>query len=246
MKSIQSFMAASHFFGILIIGLLIFAGSLSGPLTARAVVAAPETVSASAAPASTPANATATSDNSLAATLERISAAAAGVKTISSEMEQEKHLAAFSEVIKTSGRFAFQRPDCWRWELTKPVVSGILVCGDHGRRWHENSNTPQSFKLADEPWLQHFATQVTAWTTADFAFLKEQYDLTLLNQNPPTLKLVPKDPTARRLISALEITFSSDYRYVKKIIIRESGTDYTTINFRKVHINSPLPQNYFN
>jgi outer membrane lipoprotein carrier protein len=188
---------------------------------------------------------TESSDKSLSATLNRISAAAAGVNTISSRMVQEKHLSAFSEVIKTSGHFAFKRPDCWRWELTKPVASGIMVCGDHGRRWHENGGAPQSFKLADEPWLQHFATQITAWTTADFTFLKEQYDLTQLTQNPPTLKLVPKEAAARRLISALEITFSADYRYVVKIIIRESGSDYTTINFRNVHINTPLPQDYF-
>jgi len=230
--------------GILLIGLLLFVGFISQPTTVRAVVTAAETVSAPAAPASTPA--TATPAETLLAMLDRISAAAAGVKTISSRMEQEKHLAAFSEVIKTSGRFAFQRPDCWRWELTQPVESGIQVCGDHGRRWHENGGTPQLFKLADEPWLQHFATQVTAWTTADFTFLKKQYDLALLKQNPPTLKLVPKEPAARRLISALEITFAADYRYVVKIIIRESGTDYTTINFLNTHINTPLPQDYFN
>ncbi len=182
----------------------------------------------------------------LTATLTRIRAAAAGVRTISSRMEQEKHLAAFSSVIKTSGRFAFQRPDCWRWELTRPLKSGIQVCGDHGRRWHENGGAPQSFKLADAPWLQHFATQVTAWTTADFTFLKEQYRLRLLSQNPPILQLVPRDPAARRLISALEITFSADCRYVTKITIRESGPDYTVIKFNNVQINTPLPKNFFN
>ncbi len=244
MKSAQSLISIRKIVSILLIGLLFSAGFMSGPTTAAATVSAPAaTVSASVAPELTPV--IKSSDKSLAATLDRISAAAAGVNTISSRMEQEKHLSAFSEVIKTSGHFAFQRPDCWRWELTQPVESGILVCGNRGRRWHENSDVSQSFKLADEPWLQHFAVQITAWTTADFTFLKEQYDLTLLTQNPPILKLVPKESAARRLISALEITFSADYRYVVKIIIRESGSDYTAINFRKVHINTPLPQGYF-
>jgi outer membrane lipoprotein-sorting protein len=177
--------------------------------------------------------------------LGKISAAAAGVQTISSRMEQEKHLAAFNEVLKTSGRFAFQRPDCWRWELLQPVVSGISVCGQAGRRWHEDGGQPQSFKLADTPWLQHFAIQVTAWTTADFTFLKEQYAITLIRQNPPTLKLVPKESAARHLIVALEITFSPDYRYVERIVIRESGSDYTVTNFLDVVINKPLVGDYF-
>ena len=248
MNSFKSLILSRKKAGILSLCLLFSVLFILGPTTVKAAAVAAETVSAPApaAPASTTVNVTANPDESLAATLERISAAAAGVNTISSRMEQEKHLAAFSTVIKTSGHFAFQRPDCWRWELTQPVKSGILVCGNRGRRWHENGGSPQPFKLADEPWLQHFATQVTAWTTADFGFLKEQYSLTRLSQNPPTLKLVPKDPTARRMISALEITFSSDYRYVVKIIIRESGTDYTAINFLNVHINTPLPQGYFN
>lgn len=181
----------------------------------------------------------------LTATLDRISTAAAGVKTISSRMVQEKHLAAFREVIKTSGRFTFQRPDCWSWELTQPVVSGIMVCGGRGRSWHENGGASQLFKLADKPWLQHFATQVTAWTTADFTFLKEQYDITLINQNPPILNLVPKEPAARQLIAALEITFAADCSYVARIVIRESGRDYTSINFLAVTINKPIPDDFF-
>lgn len=184
-------------------------------------------------------------DKALAATLQRISKAAVGITTISSRMEQEKHLKVFAEVLKASGRFAFKRPDCWRWELTQPVASGLSVCGEQGQRWHEREGTPQSFKLADEPWLKHFAAQVTAWTTADFAFLQKQYLITLLGQNPPVIKLVPKEAAARRLIFSLEISFSADCRYVVKIVIHESDNDYTVIKFLDVVINNPLPQGYF-
>ncbi len=192
-----------------------------------------------------PAYAAAAPDKSLSAILERISSAAEDVVTVSSRMEQEKHLQVFDEVLKASGRFAFQRPDCWRWELAEPVKSGLAVCGGHGRRWHENSGEVKRFKLADEPWLQHFAAQVTAWTTADFAFLQAQYQITLLRQNPPTLKLVPQDAAARNLISSLEITFSADYRYVEQIVIREADRDYTVIKFLDVIINKSLPSDYF-
>ena len=192
-----------------------------------------------------PAYAAAAPDKSLSAILERISSAAENVVTVSSRMEQEKHLRVFDEVLKASGRFAFQRPDCWRWELYEPVKSGLAVCGGHGRRWHENSGEVKRFKLADEPWLQHFAAQVTAWTTADFAFLQAQYKITLQRQNPPTLKLVPQEAAARQLISSLEISFSADCRYVEQIVIREADRDYTVIKFLEVTINKPLPSDHF-
>ena len=184
-------------------------------------------------------------DKSLAIVLEHISRAAEKVVTVSSRMEQEKHLQVFDEVLKASGRFVFQRPDCWRWELNEPVTSGLAVCGGNGSRWHENGGKVQKFKLKDKPWLQHFATQVTAWTTADFAFLRQQYLIELLQKNPPILKLVPQKAAARDLISSLEITFSKDYRYVEQIIIREADLDYTVIKFIDVIINKPLPPDYF-
>ena len=181
--------------------------------------------------------------------LQRIREAAAGVETVASTMIQEKHLKVFAEVLEARGRFAFQRPDCWCWELTEPVLSGLSGCGEMGRRWHEKGGAQQSFKLADEPWLRHFATQVTAWTTADFEFLQKQYILTLLSpelsSSPPTLKLVPREAAARRLIASLEITFSVDCRYVTRIVIREVDGDYTAINFLDVIINQPLPKGSF-
>ncbi|MEA3333477.1 MAG: outer membrane lipoprotein carrier protein LolA [Pseudomonadota bacterium] len=200
-----------------------------------------------------------TAESKVEATLQRIRAAAAGVETIASTMVQEKYLKAFAEVLKARGNFAFQRPDCWRWELVEPVLSGLSVCGSKGRRWHEKGGQTKSFKLADEPWLRHFATQVTAWTTADFDFLQKEYVLTLLgsevhsesnsnlslNAEPPSLKLVPREAAARRLVASLEITFSADYRYVTRIVIREADGDYTTIKFIDVIINQPLPGGSF-
>lgn len=181
--------------------------------------------------------------------LQRIREAAAGVETVASTMVQEKYLKAFSEVLESRGNFAFQRPDCWRWELTQPLLSGISVCAQSGKRWHEKGGARQSFKLADEPWLRHFATQVTAWTTADFEFLQKEYLLTLLSSEPssalPTLKLIPREAAARRLIDSLEITFSVDCRYVTRIIIRETDGDYTAIKFLDVVINQPLPEGIF-
>ena len=189
------------------------------------------------------------SESSLEPTLQLIREAASGVETISCTMIQEKYLKAFTEVLEARGHFAFQRPNCWRWELVKPVLSGLSVCGTKGRRWHEKGGKPQSFKLADEPWLSHFATQVTAWTTADFNFLQKEYVLTLLNSElnspSPSLKLVPREAAARRLVASLEITFSADYRYVTRIVIHEADGDYTTIKFLDVVINQPLPEKKF-
>ena len=67
----------------------------------------------------------------------------------------------------------------------------------------------------------------------------------LLNGEQPSLQLVPREAAARRLVASLEITFSADYRYVTRIIIREADGDYTVIKFIDVIINQPLPKDSF-
>jgi len=174
-----------------------------------------------------------------------IKKAAANLTTLSATMEQKKHLEIFSEDLISTGLFYFRRPDCWRWEISSPVHSGLAVCNGRGRRWHEKTRAPEEFELAQEPWLFHFAAQVTAWTTGDFELLRKHYDLRLLASEPPLIELVPKAPQARRLISALEISFSSDFSYVETVTIRETDGDFTHIRFSQTKLNHPLPPDLF-
>ncbi len=170
---------------------------------------------------------------------------AAATITLSAEMEQEKHLAIFSRVLRSSGHFYFRRPDCWCWELDTPMKSGLAVCNDSGRSWSQDQKKTDRFPLSRKPWLTHFTAQITAWTTANLDFLKKQYDLTLLKYSPPLIRLTPKNREARRLIKTMEIGFASDLSHVRTITIRENDGDFTVIRFSRVIINQPLPDNLF-
>ncbi len=170
---------------------------------------------------------------------------AAQTRTLAADMEQEKHLAIFSRVLHSSGRFYFRRPDCWRWELRKPAVSGLSVCNGIGKSWNRGDSQPVQFKTSQKPWLSHFTTQITAWTTADLDFLKKQYALKLLRENPPLIRLTPRNERARQMIKALEIGLAPDLSHVQTITIRENDDDFTVIKFSHVVINQPLPDDLF-
>jgi outer membrane lipoprotein-sorting protein len=71
------------------------------------------------------------------------------------------------------------------------------------------------------------------------------YDITVLEENPVTLKLVPLSVTVKKYIDHIKIIFSSTEDYVSSIEIHEAGGDYTQINFIDMTINKPIQEDIF-
>lgn len=172
----------------------------------------------------------------LAAVKERLHQAAATVSEVRARMRQEKHLQAFAETQVSQGSFSFRRPDCWSWELAEPAATGIAVCGESGERWQGKDGPRQSFKLSQQPWLRHFSEQITAWTTADFARLEKDYEISLIAAAPPVLRLVPRAAAAREHLTSMEISFSPDCRYLTRLCLNEAGGDFTVWEFYEVKV----------
>ena len=178
----------------------------------------------------------------LFAALERT---AGGVKTLSSDFIQEKHLSMFKTVLISKGRFNFQKPDLLRWELTAPVVSGFVLKGDKGRRWHERTGHTESFLISQEPVMKLVSEQLFAWARADFSWLNKQYRITVLEESPVALRLEPRLAVTAGFLHHLLITFSTDGRYVRSVELHEKDGDFTRIRFVNTAVNKPLPLDLF-
>jgi outer membrane lipoprotein-sorting protein len=176
----------------------------------------------------------------LFASLER---SAAGVNTLSSDFVQEKHLSMFKTVLVSKGRFNFKKPDLLRWELTSPVVSGFVLQGDKGRRWHERTGRTESFLISREPVMKLVSEQLFAWARADFSWLRKEYRISVLEESPVTLRLEPR--LAVGFLQHLLITFSADGRYVRSVELHEKDGDFTRIRFVNTLVNKQLAAELF-
>lgn len=172
--------------------------------------------------------------------LAELEQSAAGIEALSSDFVQEKHLEMFQETLVSRGRFYFARPDKLRWEMTEPVVSGFLLNGDGGRRWNEHAGDPVPFDIAREPGMQLIAQQLLAWARVDILWLVQQYRMTLLSEQPVTLKLVPLQPGAEQFVEYLLISFDPERRHVATVEVHEPGGDFTRITFSGTELNRPL------
>lgn len=176
---------------------------------------------------------------------ERISRAAAEVETLHSRFVQEKFLSMFAETLRSSGEFFYQRPDQLRWELLEPIGSGFVLNGATGKRWHGRIAGSESFVLQQDPAMRLIAEQLFAWARADLAWLQQQYQIVLLQEQPIRLQLTPPAEQNGGFLAYLLITFAESDHYVAAVEIHELDGDYTRINFTDVKVNSRFSENIF-
>lgn len=151
----------------------------------------------------------------------------------------------FTAVLISKGHVSFSKPDLLRWELTAPVASGFVLKGDKGRRWHERTGRTESFLISQEPMMKLVSEQLFAWARADFAWLKKEYRITVLEQSPVALRLEPRSAASAGFLDHLLISFSADGKYVRSVELHEKDGDYTRIRFVNTAVNKPLPAGLF-
>jgi outer membrane lipoprotein-sorting protein len=175
----------------------------------------------------------------------RIRQAASTVRTLAGEFTQEKHLEMLENAPVSKGRFFFQNPDRLRWEVYEPAAMGFIVDGEKGKRWKGQSGARQSFDLKKDPVIRIISDQVFAWARADFERLEAGYDITVLGEDPVSLKLVPLSATEKKYLDHIKLIFSPAEDYVSAIEIHEAGGDYTRISFIDMAVNMPLQEDTF-
>jgi len=175
----------------------------------------------------------------------RIKQAASGIQTLAGEFTQEKHLEILEKVSLSKGKFFYKNPDSLRWEVTEPVAMGFIVKGDKGKKWRGKDGARLSFSLKKEPVIKIITDQIFAWTRADFAWLEAGYAITVQEETPVTLDLVPLSATEKKYIDHIRLIFSITEDYVSVIEIHEAGGDYTEIKFINMTINNPIQEDVF-
>ena len=96
-----------------------------------------------------------------------------------------------------------------------------------------------------DPIAKAIIEQVFAWVRADFPWLEKRYKITVTEDTPTLLKLVPLSSQEKKYVSHLYIAFTEDWVHVKLVEIHEKGGDYTRITFSNISLNRPLPKDIF-
>ncbi len=168
--------------------------------------------------------------------LGRITRAFSGIVSIESEFVQESHTAMLEKPLRSSGVFRYQAPDLVRWEVLSPERFGFSAEGDRLRTWRGSSDEKEGAPPGAEAGIRHFMEQLLAWVRADFDWLGERFDISVLNRSPVRLELEPRSEAAAERLDRMRVTFSRDLKRLESIEIRETSGDRMVITFSNVRV----------
>jgi outer membrane lipoprotein-sorting protein len=174
-----------------------------------------------------------------------IAAGASKVQTLASDFSQERHLSMMKEPLISIGKFAYEKPDRLYWESVKPSPLGFVVQGDKARRWSSDSGATETLEINQEPMIRAIVEQVFAWARADFPWLEKRYRITVMEENPFLLKLIPLSSQEKKFLSYMTIAFSEDWTHVRLVELHEKGGDFTRLRFMNTLLNPSLPKDLF-
>jgi len=164
-----------------------------------------------------------------------------GTQTIETDFIQEKELVMFKDKITIEGSLSLQKPDLLAWHVHKPMRYSAIMDGDTMRQWDEETGQTHKISLTKNPVFSAIITQMQIWFLGTYVDLLDDYDITVLRQNPSILEFVPRETTAAgSVIDKIEVAFREDECYISKIRIWEKNGDNTLISFINTRLNAPI------
>jgi hypothetical protein len=168
--------------------------------------------------------------------LEGITDAFSGITSIKSRFVQETHTAMLEEPLRSTGCFSYDAPDAVRWEVLSPERFGFSARGDRIRMWRGSGQEKEGAPPGAEKGVAQFLEQLLAWVRADFDWLDERFDISMLRRSPVELNLVPVSGAAAGRLERMRVVFSSDLNHLESIEILERNGDRIVITFLDVRV----------
>lgn len=179
-------------------------------------------------------------------TLAEVSQALGRADCVLTRFVQERHLALLNEPLRSEGWLCFQKPGRIRWETTQPYQS-ILISDGSG---------VAQFEWTDEKWkkldmglaaaMQNVIAQIAGIMEGRYASESRDYSVALTNSSDGVVvQLTPRNETMRKVMQAIEVHLAPDLKATRRVVLRETGGDFTDIRFSEQAIGVVLPANAF-
>lgn len=171
--------------------------------------------------------------------LDAILSSISETEGFSCDFVQEKRLSMLKKPSVTKGRLYYLAPDHLRWDQKEPAPAGFVVKGKRLKRWEGKESNAETTVLAKDVGLNGFVSQVFAWHNGDEGWLRQRYDMEVIHESPPTVRLNPLDTMEKRVINRLTIIFSEDLTHVQKVEVETKKKDTITTTFSRCAIDPP-------
>lgn len=178
------------------------------------------------------------------ALVAEVRAARRGVRAIDASFEEEKEMTLFAETLRARGRLRVLGADRLRWDVDAPDRSSFVF--DRGTVAFRGPDGRVE-SLGGTGLFGAVLGDLGALLAGDLGELSDRYRLSASpgTDGTATLVAVPKDATLRRSVTEIRVTFASDRRILRTLILAEPNGDRSTIRFTRFDPAAAVPASAF-
>lgn len=173
----------------------------------------------------------------------KILLASTTTKSIACNFKQVKELEYLSTAIESSGKFWFKDGDKLRWEYTSPfnyiiaINNGVFTIKDDDKITVFDTKSNKAFKELNDVLMT--TVDGTLMSSGKFSYTLSE------SKNSYLVKLLPKSPDMKEILSNIHLYFSKSDLTVYKVKMIETTQDYTIISFTQKVLNSDIDPSLF-
>lgn len=171
-----------------------------------------------------------------AETLTQISQAQQGIVSVRADFEQLKVSDAFIEPLRSNGWMVFGKPGFLRWQYIYPDTNGIMLHNDQVFLIKLSPDKSEQISPADSS-AGMLVNHIMEWVNFDVATLQRQYDISLINLQPVTVRLRVLDAQISQFLKSIIIEFDPANTAASQVTLLEPDGDQTVITFTNVLVN---------
>lgn len=168
---------------------------------------------------------------------------AKNTQTISSDFNQLKHMKMMNDKVSSKGKFYFKKEDKIRIEYTSPFQYLLIMSGGQITVRDENKtnkiNTRNSKTMQSVNKVMMDCMRGTVFTNKDFSV--KAFD----NKSQYLMQMTPVNNSMKSLFARIDVYIEKSDNSVSKLVMNESGGDYTEMIFTNKKTNTSLADALF-
>jgi len=166
------------------------------------------------------------------------------VNTIESDFIQEKNLSVLASKIISKGHFCYKKENNIRWEYVTPYAYLIII--SQNKIFIRDDRNQQQYDIQGNKMFQEMNKFISGCIQGDILQQEQEYKVGYYEDDRNYfVSLVPNAEKMRQMLNEVQIWFNRNDLTVSRIVMLESGGDYTKIDFTNKKLNTEIPVEKF-
>ncbi len=176
--------------------------------------------------------------------IQRISAAAAQMKTMQGDFTQTKHMKMLGDKMVSKGKMYYRQSDKLRWEYTTPYSYTFVMNGN--KVMLKKQNRKDVIDVQQNKMFREIAQIILGSVVGNCLTDSRQFKVSMTESKTAyTATLIPQRKNLKQMYTRIVLVFNRQTLTVDRVTMYEKNGDYTDIDMYNIKKNATVAANIF-